>query len=465
MENSGPLKWQVPDMEYSESESSTLEFKEKIPSRDQVLKTVIGFCNLYGGRIVIGVKDSGQVVGIEEKEVERILEDLDKSIYESCSPPILPDIHTQRLGEKLLIIIVVSPGMQKPYFLRAEGVAKGVYIRLGRSTMRADAGTIEGLHRQNRRVSFDASPFYGAGADDLDKEAFAAFLKRKSAGTGGKPGIKTLMAYHLAVEEQSRIFPTVGGLLLFHPNPQKWLPEAFIICSTFAGRSGRTVLATQDATGDLFSQFEIAFDFIAGSLRKSFTVKGKRREEVHEIPLIALREALVNAVVHRNYALSAPIKVAIFEDRIEVFSPGIFPGPFDVNNLTSGVTYIRNTAITKVFREAGYIEKLGSGFTTMVESYKSMGLKPPTVIEGENFVKCILPREKTTEESGTEDEAILRLYYRFDSITIRDVMQNLGLPRATAGRRLKDLERKKEVLKKGKGPATRYFRGGKKPGG
>lgn len=446
-------------MEYPKSESSTLEFKEKIPARDQILKTVVGFCNLYGGRIIIGVKDSGKIVGIPEDEVERILEDLDKSIYESCSPSILPDIHTQRVEDKLIIVIKVSAGMQKPYFLRAEGIAKGVYIRLGRITMRADAGIIEDLHRQNRRVSFDASPIYGAGENDLETKQFSSFLKKKGRGGKGSDITRALTAYHLMIEEQARTFPTVGGLLLFNSHPEKWLPEAFIICSVFAGRSGRTILSTLDATGTLFSQFDSAFEFIVSSLRKSFSIKGKQREEKYEIPLVALREALVNAIVHRNYALSAPIKVAVYEDRIEIFSPGIFPGPIDVDNLTSGVTYIRNTAITKVFREAGFIEKMGTGFTTMIESYHSMRLKPPSVVEGENYVKCILPREKAAEAVIPEDEEILRLFYRFESISIRDVMQNLGLPRATAGRRLKELERTKEVRKTGRGPATRYFKG------
>ncbi|MDQ3000767.1 MAG: putative DNA binding domain-containing protein [Fibrobacterota bacterium] len=445
-------------MEYPESESSTLEFKEKPPKNDQILKTVVAFCNLYGGRIIIGVKDSGQILGIAEGEIDSLLEYLDKSIYESCSPPIIPEIHSQRYGEKLVLIIQVSAGMQKPYFLRSEGLTKGTYIRLGKSTVRADEGTLQDLHRQNRRISFDTTPFYNSRVEEVEKELFARFLTLKGAGSKGGRKDDLLKSYHLLVEEQSRLFPTVGGLLLFNANPQKWFPEAFIICSTFSGISGRTVLATKDMAGDLFSQFEGAFDFVASSLKKSFVIKGKKREEKFEIPMIAVREALLNAIVHRNYALPAPIKVAIYEDRIEIFSPGIFPGPFDVNNLTAGITYIRNAAITKIFREAGYIEKLGSGFITMVESYQAMGLQPPVVVEGENFVKCILSRLKDSEAGDLKDEPILRLFFQKSEISIRDVMENIGLPRATAGRLLLKLERSGAIRKKGKGSATRYLR-------
>ena len=118
---------------------------------------------------------------------------------------------------------------------------------------------------------------------------------------------------------------------------------------------------------------------------------------------------------------------------MEISSPGVFPGPFDVNNLTSGVTYIRNTAITKVFREAGYIETLGTGFITMIDAYQAMGLKIPSAIEGEHFVKCILPREKTQEKPPQEIESILRLFNRLDELSIRDVVQTLGISKATAG--------------------------------
>lgn len=448
-------------MEYPEFESSTLELKEKIPSKDQILKTVIAFCNLHGGRIVIGVSDAHKITGIDELEVEKLMEYLDKSIYESCSPPILPDIHTQRFGGKLVLNVGVSMGMQKPYFLRSQGLSKGVYIRLGRSTVRADAETIEELNRRNRRTAYDCIAMYNARIEDIDRDAFLEFLKGRRGGSGGLGFSAMLKAYHIAVEEQSRQFPTIGGLLLFNANPQQWFPEAFIICSVFSSHGDRKVLATRDSSGSLFDQFENAFDFTISFLSKSFAVKGKRRQESYEIPTQALREALLNAVVHRNYAVPGPIKVAIYPDQIEIFSPGVFPGPIDVSNLMTGVTYIRNTAVAKVFREAGYVEKLGSGFITMFRTYAAMGLRTPMVVEGENFVKCILPREKAEmggKGTDMETEKILRLFLGNESITIGDVVREMGLPKATAGRRLRDLEKGKQISRKGKGPATRYFR-------
>ena len=116
------------------------------------------------------------------------------------------------------------------------------------------------------------------------------------------------------------------------------------------------------------------------------------------------REALLNAIVHRNYHIKAPIKIAIYENRVEIFSPGQFPGPLDPKNLKTGITYLRNPAICKILRESGYVEKLGSGLITIFESYEKRNLEDPIVIEGENYIKCILPRVlkpvKVLDESG-----------------------------------------------------------------
>jgi len=100
----------------------------------------------------------------------------------------------------------------------------------------------------------------------------------------------------------------------------------------------------------------------------------------------------MNAIVHRDYSIPAPTKIAIYNDRMEVFSPENFPGPIDLDDLEKGLTFIRNPIICRIFREAGYIEKLGSGFRMLFESYRNYNLLRPSVIEGNGFIKCILPR-------------------------------------------------------------------------
>lgn len=444
-------------MKYPGEESSTLEFKREIPENEQIIKTVIGFCNRNGGKLVLGVESDGTVVGVSESEIQKIMEYVSKGIYDSSCPPIIPAIYSQRLGEKNLLIIEVSAGMNKPYYRKAEGLDKGTYIRLGRSTVRATADMVEELKWQSRGFSFDMLPVYHAKESDLDKTKILKFINSRKAKVETITS-DILLSYQLITEEHASIFPTVGGMLLFGKNPQYFFSEAMIICTHFAGISGREAIATIDCTGTLFEQFSTAYNFILQRLPRSFTIRGPIREEELEVPAAAIREVLLNALIHRNYHISAPTKIAIFDNRLEIFSPGVFPGPLDTHNLKMGLTYIRNKVICKIFREAGYIEKLGSGFITLFESYEAKNLYPPQVIEGENFVKCILPRASFSTKPFINDETkkIMGLFEITDEIATSDVMKTLGLSRATAGRRLSELIEKGLIKQVGQGKRTRY---------
>jgi ATP-dependent DNA helicase RecG len=163
--------------------------------------------------------------------------------------------------------------------------------------------------------------------------------------------------------------------------------------------------------------------------------------------------------VHRNFHIQAPIKIAIFDNRVEVFSPGNLPGPINAQNLLCGLTYIRNVAIAKLFRHLGFTETLGSGFLTIFESYRARELPLPEVIEGENYVKYILPRQSRKEHPeilGVTDleidlRRILNLFAVSAGITISNVMQKLKVSRATAGRRLAALVQQKLIKRVGNG--------------
>ena len=448
-------------MKYPGNESSTMEFKQKIPENAQIVKTIIGFCNRSGGKLLIGIRQDGTILGLPEEEVQKMMEYINKSIYEASSPPIIPAVYSQRIGDKAILIIEVSSGMNKPYFRKSEGLEKGTYIRLGRSTVKANADMIEELKWQSRGRSFDMMPVYHGKEEDLDQKKILLFLNHKKAIRIRSISQGILTSYGLAIEEYTTSYPTVGGILLFGKSPQQYYSEAMILCTHFDGISGRKAISSIDCTGTLFEQFEMAYNFVIGRLSRSFMIQAPKREERLEIPETALREVLLNAIVHRNYHIQAPTKIAIYDNRIEVFSPGVFPGPLDPHNLKLGLTYVRNRVICKVFREAGYIEKLGSGFITLFESYEARGLYPPEVIEGENFIKCILPRPSfasTPRQGKSETQKILALFEISDEITISDVMKALNLSRPTAGRRLANLTEEGLLEQIGKSKATRYRR-------
>ncbi len=445
-------------MKFPGTESATLEFKEAVPKNEQIVKTVIGFCNQKGGKLVIGVRNDGTIVGLEEEAITDLMEKLDNAIYQACSPPIIPLISSQRIGNKALLIIQISAGMTPPYYRTAEGLEKGTYVRLGRSTLRANMDIIEELRMRARGRHFDETAIYHSSIEDIDRQKFENFLRLRKVQTRSTFSEELCKAYQTLTEEHGHLYVTVAGLLLFGKNPQKFLSESFFICTHFQGTSGREALATRDCTGTLFDQFHDAYDFVLSRLNRAFTIRGPRREERFEIPEEALREIILNAVIHRNYRIPAPIKIAIYEDRIEIFSPGTFPGPLNIDELTLGMTYVRNYAISKIFREAGYVEKLGSGFITLFSSYRKRKLETPKVIEGTNFVKVILPRraKKRSAEDPIEEE-ILRLIKVTGTITIKDIVESETISRSTAKRKLDALIGRGTIEKKGRGRGTHYI--------
>ena len=447
-------------MYFHELESSTVELKRDLPKNDQIIKTIIGFCNQQGGKLVIGVDNDGKVIGIDDAKINKIMEFIDKAIYEASTPPIIPRIYAQRIGEKSLLVIEVSSGMNKPYHLKSEGIEKGVYVRLGRSTLRATEELIKELRWHSSGIDFEKLPFYDSKKEDLNLDKVEKFLRARTNHANIDALDEVLKSYYLIVSEHSKIYPTNAGILLFGNNPQRFFSEAMIICSHFKGVAGREAIASIDCEDSLFEQFQKAYAFVLSRLNKSFFIKGPKRQEELEIPPEAIREALLNAIVHRNYHIKAPIKIAVYDDRIEIYSPGQFVGPLNTQNLNQGITYLRNPSICKVFREARYIEKLGTGFITIFESYANRGLMKPQVIEGDNFIKCILPRkkDKKTKRAINDHEMILELFRVRNEITVKDVMQILGISKATAVRKVNALIKAKKIKRSGNTKNVKYFK-------
>lgn len=348
--------------------------------------------------------------------------------------------------------------MNKPYYRKSEGREKGTYIRLGRSTLRATPELIQELEWQSSGLSFETMAQHRASEEAIDLNKFGQFLKnRKNAGQM-EPSKAALKAYDLIAEEHTKVYATTAGLLLFGKNPQQFLSEAMIICSHFKGISGREALATIDCEGDLFNQFHQAENFILSRLSRSYKIQSARRTELLEIPPVAIREALLNAIVHRNYHILAPTKIAIYENRIEIFSPGQFPGPLNLKNPRAGITYLRNPMICKVFREAGYVEKIGSGLITIFDSYEKRNLVDPQLIEGENYVKCILPRVKKSKKLKTEVDLIFALFDIHPEVTLDQIQSLLSISRSTATRRINALIRQGKIRRVGKTRSTRFRR-------
>lgn len=451
-------------MKFDGIESATLEFKREKPSKQQIINTIIGFCNFCGGRLVIGVADDGTVIGIDEEQAVSMKESLHSSIVSSCTPIIIPSIYLQRLGEKIVLVIEVSSGMTKPYFRSDEGLVNGTYLRLGPETVKARPEMVRELQWEAQGHFLDEMPLHRGSVEDLDLELFKQYLSERGYVVDGIHLGELLTQYGLLAEEHRQSYPSVGGILLFGKKPQHLLPEAYIICTQFRGTEGREAIASQDCTGTLFQQLNQAFTFVESRLNKEYTIDGLRRRERLEIPVLALREAIINAVLHRNYLIPGPSKIAIFGNRLEIYSPGNFPRPIPLNQLECGVSMARNCVISQCFRQAKLVERMGSGWTTIFSSYRQWHLPEPSVMEGTGFVKVVLPRFTATTDMVPDAsrgepsslKEILRLAECQGRIAARDVISRVQVSRQTASRLLAQLVDDGMLRRVGRGNATHY---------
>jgi ATP-dependent DNA helicase RecG len=255
--------------------------------------------------------------------------------------------------------------------------------------------------------------------------------------------------------------PTVTGILFFSEDPHRFIPEASILVTRFKGIDGRDILRTQELTGPVGVLSEETLTLIRSWIQQDYHLQGAQLIAEIPIPEKALREAIINALLHRKYTIVGAIKIAIYNDRIEVFSPGAFPGLVDMDNIGDGTTYLRNPHLMRLARHLGLVEKLGTGIRLIFASCKEAGLSPPKYFEGGDFVKVTFEFEKKRQVGQSDQEAILYLVDDRVEVSASEIRDFLGTSRNTASRKLGELVEAGELIRTGKGPSVRYTR--KKP--
>jgi ATP-dependent DNA helicase RecG len=346
-------------------ESRRLEFKAAFPKGVQVAQTAVAFANGAGGKIVLGVKDSPkEVIGIPDEQLFKTEEQVTSCIFELCAPSIVPEIYIQSVEGKSLLVVEIYPGAQKPYGIKKSGRPNEVYIRIGASNRKASPEIIEALERQRRKVSFDALAVYGCPVEDVDLSHFKKAFKVQTGRTIGKAQLSNMGLFQ---KEQGRQCPTNAALLLSDaPARKQFFPYAKIECARFKGTDRRVFLDQLTIEGPIQDTVEPCMTFIKKNIALGATIGEIYREDRWEYPLEAIREALINAVIHRDYAiLGSDIKVAIYDDMLEITSPGPLPDTLSVEELGTGRSEIRNRVLAPIFKELKLIEAWGSGIRKM----------------------------------------------------------------------------------------------------
>ena len=437
---------------FPERESNLLEFKSKVTKFDPLIKTCIAFANAGGGRIIIGIDDlSREIIGIFDKDRSSIFNDFPNSLYDSASPALIAQIYEQNFGEHSVLIIEVPISPRKPYFLKSKGVSKGTYIRVGSSTRLATDEYIEDLIREAHRIYYDEEIIQGS-IENLSKELLHDFYCAKITK-------KRLLADKIIAHKANKELysPTVAGILMFSETPQNYLPESLIRCTRFQGINGRDILRTEDITGTLEQQAEESFKLILNWLATQYELKGAKLIGQIPVPVEAIREAIINALLHRKYTILGAIKIAIYDDRVEIFNPGCFPGLVDINSLGDGTTYLRNPTLVRLAYQMKLVETRGTGIRLIYESCQKAGIKKPVYHAEGDFVKVVFYFEPDIAFYDSEKKAIEAFIKPQHMVTAQQVADFLSVSRNTAIRKLNRLIDLNYIKKTGEGPAVKYY--------
>ena len=454
-------------------EGKTLEFKAAIPTSERLAKSIIAFANIGGGKILIGVKDDGTVIGIENSEVPDYMDRIANMVHDLIHPLIVPEIYGYSLQERTIIVVEVYPSPLKPHFLKSLGKAAGVYIRVGATNKQADLEYVQELERQKLNISFDED----CCADCPEKAEIIEALKKLLAIQLRKEITEeTLANLKFLKVQQGKLQLTNAAPILMGT----W-EHVHIKCARFKGDDSDVFIDRKELNGDLFLQLENAMKFLLANINLSGEVGADhlRLIDKYEIPPEALREALVNAIVHRDYVMSgSDIKVAVYDSRIEITSPGAFPRGITLEEVLDGRSEVRNKVIARVFKEAELIEQWGRGIRKLTRLCLEAGLKKPDIVETGMFVQVTFYRKNRTQKPDAKtgrknrmqkpdanrktvdaQKNILAFVLDQGEITVAQAMELLGLGKSRTSEILSGMVQAGILAKRGIGKATCYVRG------
>jgi predicted HTH transcriptional regulator len=352
-------------------EGRRLEFKEKLPSSSDLAKTIIAFANDAGGDIYIGIKDAPrEIIGINENDLIKTEEQISNIIYAQCAPLILPSITFLSIDGKQIIKVSVYPGNTPPYYAKHKGIAEGVYIRVGSSNRVADSGIIQSLERKRNGVSYDGEPAFLIDFEKLNIDSFKKLFLEK---TGETVNNQTLKKLELIKKQDGKLYPTRAMILLSDSEEPRRASFAYskIECARFKGTSVEEFIDQKTISGNIALQAEEAYNFALRHINKGAQVKGVYTIPNWEYPVNAVREAIRNAVAHRDYSLTGKdIKIAIYDDMIEITSPGLLPASIDYSQMEIRQSDARNKIIALVFKKLGIIDQWGNGLKLISDELK-----------------------------------------------------------------------------------------------
>lgn len=313
----------------SRGECLHAEFKETVIDNEDIAKAITCFANTDGGLIIIGVNDDGGITGIEN--IDETIRRIDDIAFNRCEPPVTVMQEILNIDGKTVLIVSVPKGEQRPY-----RTLRGVYyIRSANRCRQASREKLLRLFHTPGDVFYDETEIYKASIADLDFYSFKSFVKDYLKLEVTERLTENYMRNLRALSAGGK--PTLAGLLFFGTNPQRFFPHAKVVAAYIDGKDlSVPPRDKKEITGRMDQILEFSMSFLKLYLKEEHRIKDLEPEAYLELPSEALREALVNAVAHRDYTISAPTRIFIFKDRVEFHTPGKLPNTVTIESMKIG---------------------------------------------------------------------------------------------------------------------------------
>ena len=433
-------------------ESKNVEYKVAVPDKsEKYMKTVVAFANGGGGRIVFGIDDKTlEIAGMDTENIFKTMDAITNAIFDSCEPRIRPEVTLQTIDDKTIIIAEILPGAMRPYYIKSRGMIEGTYVRISGTTRLAEEYMLKELILEGQNRYYDSEPCNGMSVTDAEIEKLCQSMKKTALKNTWQDSEKAkirdvtrnrLISWGVLAEENGKTVPTNAYMLL--TGTMRMQPV--IQCGVFKGTDRAYFVDRREFEGSVQEQVDAAFQYVLEKINLGMKIQGIFRQDVYELPPDSVRELIANAVVHRSYLEQGNIQVAIFEDRLEVTSPGMLLNNVSIEKMIEGYSKPRNPAIARAFAYMKIIEKWGTGIPRMIRECREYGLPEPKLIDFEGDFRVNMYRKaeieygvkgKTTQTHQTtqndtmklseDDKAILAIVHDKPTMTQKEYALELG---------------------------------------
>ncbi len=370
-----------------QGESKRVEFKVELDRPERIAEEIVAFANMEGGMILFGVDDGGVVVGLSPSDRARGLradeEYLINITRNNCEPSLLVEVDEINIDGKSVLVLKVPIGWDKPY--RAKHNSR-YFIRVGSTKREATREEQFRLFQAGDFLKYDFFPISFTTIGDIDKDKVRRYFSRiYEREFQDKIDENLLVNLEIFTRVMGEPRATAGGMLVFGKEPQRFLPQSGIDLARYAGTEiSHEIIDRANLDGTLDELIDKAVVFVKRNTRNSGTIVDTKRVDVSEYPMDVVREAITNAVAHRDYSIAGSrIRVFIFDDRLEIISPGRLPNTINLENIAYR-QYSRNRLIMEYLLKLGYVERLGTGIRFILKRMLEYCGREPEFEEREN---------------------------------------------------------------------------------